>query len=161
MKLFIGTTFYSSLILTKAPGTVSSLLIYLLLVIFPLGLWVKIALLVLLAALHFICFPFFEKRYGLPDPPSYTLDEAFAVLLLSLSFHSGYELLAAFLIFRFFDILKPLGIKAFEEWRFLSSAIRNIGDDIIAAVYTYLSIIGFQYAFEKDFYLLFVSFYLH
>lgn len=94
---------------------------------------------------HFICFPYFETKYSVDDPPLYTLDEAFAMVSLSVVFGSTYEWTAAFFVFRFFDILKPLGIKRLENMKSVPSNIRNIADDVIAACYTYLLITAFTY----------------
>lgn len=148
MRLVIGTTFYTSFIFKKAPGTTSSIFIYLLLIIFPIqALEYKLLLLLLIGTSHFLCFPFFENKYGDDDPSLYTLDEAFAMVLLNTIFFDLREWTLAFLIFRFFDIVKPLGIKKFEHAKKISASIRNLGDDVIAACYTFLLLTAYQYAF--------------
>jgi phosphatidylglycerophosphatase A len=146
--LFIGSTFYTAFILKKAPGTVSSLAIFLVFFFFDSLLWeVKIILLLILGLAHFFCFPFFQTRYKDDDPSVYTLDEAFAMILLNIFYPKGAYWVAAFILFRFFDIIKPLGIKMVEEAKGLSSVFRNLFDDILAAIYALVLIKVFEYAF--------------
>jgi phosphatidylglycerophosphatase A len=82
---------------------------------------------------------FLKQINSLNDDPSiYTLDETLAivmawVLLVRLSMIDGVIL---FSLFRFFDILKPLGIRSIEKKSNWSAAIRNIADDMAAMFYT-------------------------
>lgn len=148
MWIFLGTTFYTSHLYKKAPGTASSLFAFLILYFFkPLNTTSFLVLSVILIICHFIAFPLFQKIYNNDDPSIYTLDESIAILILSWLISSDQMWLVAFFLFRFFDIVKPFGIKNFERLTQISAVIRNIGDDIIAALYTYLLIILYNYVF--------------
>jgi phosphatidylglycerophosphatase A len=146
MKYFIGTTFYSSLLWQRAPGTISSLLVFVVLALFPIqNPQYTFILIGILLALHFISFPAFLETED--DPAIYTLDETVAMVGLNIPFHDQPYWLIAFLLFRFFDIVKPLGIRSFEKLAWLPLSVRNVGDDCLAAVYTFVIIWCFQYAF--------------
>ena len=75
-----------------------------------------------------------EKIFGEKDPGEIVIDE-FAGMLISL-YHlpptMGY-VVAGFLLFRFFDIVKPRPIKNLEK---LKGGLGIMSDDIIAGVYT-------------------------
>jgi phosphatidylglycerophosphatase A len=147
MWLFLGTTFYTSLLFKKAPGTISSLAVFLLLYFAnPISLTIKFLLFVLVIFLHVFSFPSFEKKYENDDPSLYTLDETLAIIALNFVISTPMEWCISFFLFRFFDIIKPLGIKRIEKLRGTPSIIRNAGDDLVAALYTYLLIIGYRYA---------------
>lgn len=79
-----------------------------------------------------------EKALGEKDPPKINLDE-FAVIPLCFLplngyyFKSGFWLIAGFAIFRFFDILKPFGIKKIQN---LEGGLGCVADDLVAALYT-------------------------
>ncbi len=139
IRLFFGTTFFSSLLIRKAPGTVSSFVVFLLLYFFDsISLELKFVVFFGTLICHFICFPFFRIKYKSDDPSLYTLDEALAMVLLNIFFNSKGSWIAAFLLFRFFDIIKPLGIKKIEMTKKLPDAVKNIADDLVAAFYTFL-----------------------
>lgn len=84
-----------------------------------------------------------EKILGKSDPGEIIWDEftviPFIFLLIPDKFGAGNQiesfmwLLAGFLIFRFFDILKPLGIKRLQA---LSGGMGVMIDDFVAALYS-------------------------
>lgn len=83
-----------------------------------------------------------EERLMKRDPGEVILDEFVAVPLCFLSLGHVFAaldvwswvlLLAGFLLFRFFDILKPLGIKKLQD---LPGGIGVVADDLAAAVAT-------------------------
>lgn len=146
MKYFLGTTFFTSLIFRKAPGTVSSLFVFVPLLFFEIpSLW-KLVIAFSLLFTHFICFDYFHTRFKDEDPAVYTIDEALSMVLLNIQFSTQRAWIFAFVFFRFFDILKPLGIKRVETWGVLSPAIRNIADDLLAALYAGIVVSIFEYA---------------
>ena len=148
MKFFFGSTFYSSYLFKRAPGTTSSLVVFIAFYLLnPVDLVWKLGLLVLFLALHFVCYPAFASRYQTHDPSLYTLDEAVSMLLLSIFFQNTGTWIAAFLVFRFFDIVKPLGIRTIEQLPGLSHSLRNIADDLVAALYTFLLISLYEFFF--------------
>ena len=69
------------------------------------------------------------------DPSKVVIDEMIGVwipLLISPAMSVGYALLSLFL-FRFFDILKPLGIRALDKKH---GAFWVMADDILAGIYS-------------------------
>jgi len=133
--------------LPKFPGTWASLaalpLIYLASVYIhplfgPLLLAVLFSLTTLLSANGI------EKVYG-PDPPQCVSDEfaGQAMVFLFIPIYTSWEynllvFVAGFLLFRFFDILKPLGIGAIQNteggWGVLL-------DDILAGIYAQICLL--------------------
>lgn len=139
LKIIIGTLFGAGL-LPKAPGTWGSLfslpLIWVTIVYFPFyGLPVFI---VVASLLSLWTAPANEKRYG-TDPPQFVMDECAgqAIVFLSTSFYALqgsdlYVLLAGFVLFRVFDIFKPLGIDSLQK---LDGKFGILADDLLAGVY--------------------------
>jgi len=139
LKIAFGTLFGSGL-LPKAPGTWGSLftlpLVYAAYLIDPSY---GIAGLVLLASLISLwatgaC----VEKFG-DDPGQFVIDETAgqAVVFLFTSFHYSSPtntglLLAGFILFRIFDIFKPLGILRLEK---LPGKFGILLDDIAAGVY--------------------------
>ena len=84
-----------------------------------------------------------EELIGEHDSSHIIIDEftGFLISLLALPQTPGY-VIAAFLLFRFFDILKPLPIRTVE--RLLSGGIGIMSDDIMAGVLTNLVLQGWH-----------------
>lgn len=139
---FFGTSAFTSLIYKKAPGTISSFVVFLFFFLGFNGLEYeyKISIYLLLLAFHFSFYNSFLKLTNSPndDPSMYTLDEMLAIGLawIILGDISLLNILVLFIVFRFFDIYKPLGIKSIERYSNCSAATRNLADDILAIVYT-------------------------
>ena len=81
-----------------------------------------------------------EKRMKKVDPGCVILDEVVAMPICMLGLksfiamgHGPYVLLGTFLVFRFFDILKPLGIKKLQRYY---GGFGVVIDDVAAAVAT-------------------------
>lgn len=75
-----------------------------------------------------------EKFWG-EDPSRVVMDETVGVwislLAVPASLHWGYWL-AAFVLFRFFDIVKPLGVRRMEDFK---GGFGIMADDILAGIY--------------------------
>jgi len=70
------------------------------------------------------------------DPPRIVVDEMVGMWIGLLWVGSGWlNLLTAFILFRFFDIVKPLGIRKAEQ---LPGGMGVLADDILAGIYTNL-----------------------
>ncbi|MFO7798140.1 phosphatidylglycerophosphatase A [Rhodohalobacter sp.] len=139
LKIAFGTLFGSGL-LPKAPGTWGSLLTlpvvcaaYLVHPSFGIAGLVLLASLISLWATD-AC----VERFG-NDPGQFVIDETAgqSVVFLFTSFHYSYlensgMLLAGFILFRIFDIVKPLGIVRLEK---LPGKFGILFDDLAAGVY--------------------------
>ena len=146
LAVLAGSVFYIGF-LPKFPGTWGSLaalpLIYLASVhihpLFgPLLLAVLFSLVTLLAANGI------EKVYG-PDPPQCVSDEfagqAMVFLFIPVYTSWEYNLLvfaAGFVLFRFFDILKPLGIGAIQN---TEGGLGVLLDDLLAGIYAQMCLL--------------------
>jgi len=102
------------------------------------GLLVELGLIVLLNAVSIpICTRAAAALGGRKDPGAINLDEAasmpLALAVLPLEARSGTVLLLAFLLFRFFDILKPFPCRQLER---LPEGCGIMADDWGAAVWT-------------------------
>jgi phosphatidylglycerophosphatase A len=139
VKIWTGTLFGAGL-LPAAPGTWGSFFtlpfIYLASWLHPgFGLF---ALLILTIGLSLWSAPVNVREFG-EDPPQFVMDESAGqtVVFLTAGFHYSLPddlllLLAGFILFRIFDILKPLGIKTLEK---ISGKYGILADDLLAGVY--------------------------
>lgn len=88
-----------------------------------------------------------EKYWG-EDPSRVVVDEMvgtwIALLAVPEGAHWGY-MLAAFVLFRFFDIMKPLGVRKMES---LPSGFGIMADDILAGIYGFIVIYLYRLCFE-------------
>lgn len=136
--VMIGSTFYSAFLIKKMPGTVSSLIVFTILYYFSdIAIAIKIAVTAICIIAHFLVYPLFEKIYQEEDVGFYTMDETIAVLLFWMIAFQGPLIWAiGFSLFRFFDILKPLGIKKLESTFYLKKSMRILADDLLAILYT-------------------------
>lgn len=147
LLFFIGTTGFSSIIMNKAPGTISSFIIFLLLFVGlnELAFEYKLAILSVLLLMHFSYFKNFvgQTNSADQDPGIYTLDETIAIVVAWIFMNKLHVLhvFILFILFRFFDIFKPFGIKLVETQINCNIAVTNLADDIIAMIY---SLIIFQ-----------------
>jgi phosphatidylglycerophosphatase A len=74
-----------------------------------------------------------EKEWG-HDSNRVVIDEVHGMLVSLFLLPSGWQyLLAAFVLFRFFDIAKPLGVKKMENFR---SGWGVMLDDVLAGLYS-------------------------
>lgn len=85
-----------------------------------------------------------EKYWG-KDPSRVVIDEMvgtwIALLAVPADNYIGY-MFAAFILFRFFDILKPLGIKQAEK---LPSGYGIMADDILSGIYGGIVILLYRF----------------
>lgn len=131
----------------KAPGTAGSFLATLLapLLFLPLSLPWRLVVLLALFILGGLAASRAEVLLNRQDPGCVVIDELVGqwVTMLGLggfSAASGWKdvalLLAAFLFFRFFDILKPWPVHASESW--LPSGWGIMIDDVLAGIWALL-----------------------
>lgn len=139
IKLLFGTLFGAGF-LPNAPGTWGSLVtlpvIYLVAYFFPV---VGIPIFFLTSCvLSILCAGEAQKTYG-DDPSQFVLDEcagqSLVFIMSGFTFvwaTDAWTLAIGFLFFRFFDILKPLGIDKLQK---LPGEIGILADDLLAGVY--------------------------
>ena len=84
-----------------------------------------------------------ESEWG-KDPSKVVVDEMVGVWIALLAAPVGnvWYILFAFLLFRFFDIFKPLGIRKMEQ---LEGGIGVMADDILAGIYSFLLLMGVRW----------------
>lgn len=122
----------------RAPGTcgTAEALVFAPFLFFPLGLVGRVFLLLLVFVAGGLAATRAEQLLGRKDPGEVVIDELAGVWLAVLPFATwSLPLLAcAFVIFRFFDILKPWPIHASEDW--LPGGWGIMIDDIIGGAMT-------------------------
>ena len=134
----ILVTFFGLGLLPYAPGTFGTLgavAIYLALAYFNVNAIVLFILWVLTTALCIILAPWAKEHFHSDDPKQFVLDEVagFFFTMMFISFRRFWLAAAlGFILFRFFDILKPFPIKRAEC---LPQNIAVVADDIVAGLY--------------------------
>jgi phosphatidylglycerophosphatase A len=129
----ISTFFYLGYV-PKMPGTAASIagvFLYFLFCRDNLAYWFLTGVCVILGLL--VCGKA-EKVFERKDPSAIVIDEVAGMLVSLLFLPCDIRIaLAAFVLFRFFDILKPFPIKNLQE---LPGSMGVMSDDLLAAVYT-------------------------
>ena len=139
LNFLLGTGLYSGR-LPKAPGTSGSF--FALFVIYPVGLLLGIpGILLFLAfwiAASLLTLPSFEPVYG-KDPALFVADEwaGQVIPFIGVAFTGNVMtdlilLTSGFILFRLFDIFKPLGIDPLQK---LPSGYGVLADDLLAGIY--------------------------
>ena len=132
------------------PGTVGTL------VAFPLfwlaRIWLNpVAILILAAVLFIAAVPVCQVAahyFGLHDASQIVIDEIVAMLLILCVIPEFWIWqLAAFVVFRFFDIVKPFPINFIDQH--LSNSLGVMLDDIMAAVYTILCLLFIKWLWQN------------
>ena len=121
----------------KAPGTAGSLFAILILYLLPISNTVLIILIVLFTVLGIWSASVIENEKG-NDPSIVVIDEVVGqwISLLYIPF-SVVPVILAFILFRFFDILKPFPI---DQSQNLKGGFGIMVDDILAGIYSNLII---------------------
>lgn len=121
--------------LPVAPGTFGSLAAMIFFVLMKPPLSVHIFLIILITVVGVIASQRTEKIFNEKDSRHIVIDEfaGYALSILFLPSTLPY-FIAAFLLFRFFDILKPLSIRWIENT--LPGGLGIMVDDLIAGIYT-------------------------
>ena len=141
-------TFFGVGHLPVAPGTWASMLTALIAFFTPLSTLPAPYLVLVTAAVYALGIPaagICEKHYKRHDPRQCVIDEV-AGQLVSLWFlprQAGFYI-AAFLLFRIFDILKPFPVNKSEA---LPRGIGIMTDDMLAGAYALLVLQGLRYIF--------------
>lgn len=148
LKYIVGSGFTSGRILPKAPGSEGSMVALLLggLFWYLFGPIAISALFLISIVAGFWSAHWYIETHG-EDPGSFVMDEwAGQLLAMHLIWLIPEEttlqitlllFVATFVLFRFFDILKPIGIKRLEA---IPGAIGVMADDLLAGFYTFLTL---------------------
>ncbi len=138
---FILTGFYIGKI-RYAPGTFGTLLaIPIFLLIYDLSLIIKISFvfLLFLTSIFLLDLSYKKKIFKNIDDKSIVIDEVIGYLIFIIFFDNTLLiLLASFLIFRLFDILKPYPISLIDKK--MKNAFGVILDDVIAGIFSGLTL---------------------
>jgi phosphatidylglycerophosphatase A len=127
-------TFFGVGRLPLAPGTWASLLVtivtYLVFISRPLFLAAAAVVVLLIGTPAAF---FFEKEFGRKDPRPCVIDEVAGQMIALIGVPHSLGLFAlSFLLFRFFDVLKPFPIKRSER---IPYGIGIMVDDVLAGLY--------------------------
>ena len=131
----------------KAPGTWGTALACLLApwLFLPLGFWGRLCLLAGIFFVGSLAATRAEILLGRKDPGEVVIDELLGVWLALLPFTlvDGWLMLAAFVLFRFFDIAKPWPVRAAENW--LPAGFGVMLDDAAAGLWAMLCLGGLHW----------------
>jgi len=105
--------------------------------------FITLALIVLFTILGIWSSNVLEPYWG-KDPSRIVVDEMVGVWIPLLAAYADhfYYALAAFVLFRLFDIFKPLGIKKMED---LKGGVGVMMDDIVAGIYSLVILLGLRW----------------
>jgi len=135
--LAIATGLYSGM-LPKAPGTWGSLIAFLpWLLIKDLPTGIYLAVLGVVFIIGFFTAGSAEKILDRPDAGVIVIDEILGMwIALAMAPNHPAAWLAAFLLFRFFDILKPFPVSWFDKH--IHGGIGIMMDDVVAGIYAFI-----------------------
>lgn len=123
----------------KAPGTFGSAVGLLLWITLPHVLWIQLVAILVVAVVGSWSGTVAEEHFHRQDPGEVVVDEV-AGMMVTLVFipARGFGwMLAAFLLFRAFDIVKPFPVRHFER---LPGGIGIMADDLMAGVYANIAL---------------------
>jgi phosphatidylglycerophosphatase A len=130
----------------KAPGTAGTLVGVLLdPVLRPLGLEWRVAVVALMFVVGVWLCGESARRLGAHDHPGIVWDEIVGYLALMLVLPAGWGwALAGFVVFRFFDIVKPWPIRQLDHG--VGGGFGIMLDDVMAAAWGALVLLGVKFA---------------
>lgn len=131
----IAATFFGVGYLPLCPGTwASAAAVGLYYTLRDTPLWCVIGVAAVLMMVGFLVCSRAERMFGKKDSSYIVIDEA-ATMFVLLVFvpHATMSIIAAFVLFRIFDIVKPYPIKKIEHF---SGSWGIMIDDIVAGIYT-------------------------
>ena len=117
-----------------APGTYGTLAALVCVMVFSPSLQSHFLLFVIITIVGSFASTAAERAFNQKDSSRIIIDEVAGFFIATLAVpHSTPLLIAAFILFRFFDILKPLMIRKLESA--LSGGVGVMADDILAGLY--------------------------
>jgi phosphatidylglycerophosphatase A len=126
-------TFFGVGYVPVAPGTVGSIAGLLLWAVLPHAIQVQAAVIVVVFAGGAWASGLAEKHFRATDPAPVVIDEVMGMLVTLFMNPVGWlGAIAAFFLFRFFDVIKPYPADRLER---LSGGVGVMADDFMAAIY--------------------------
>lgn len=123
----------------KAPGTFGTLLGIPLLFLMPANLAVYLIVVVVLFALGVWCCDVCAKNLGVHDHPGIVWDEVVGYLITMIAVPKTFTwIVVGFILFRFFDILKPWPISWVDKQ--VEGGMGIMLDDVLAAIFALIVI---------------------
>ena len=138
--------------ISKMPGTLGSIIgIFLgLLLLSFFSIQVVLVFFIILLPISFYAIRTYQKEVGKSDKSEIIIDEVLGQLLVLMFIKLEFiEVFLAFILFRFFDILKIYPANIIDKK--YSNHYGVIFDDIIAAIQTLIVIFIFKFAYGKLF----------
>ena len=137
---------------TKMPGTLGSIagvfLGFILLFFFPIQLVIVFFIILLVFSLYAV--KIYQKQVGKSDKSEIIIDEVLGQLLVLMFIELEFlQFFCAFILFRFFDIIKIFPANIIDKK--YSDHYGVIFDDIIAAIQALMFILIFKFAYGKFF----------
>lgn len=130
--VFLGTSIYTGY-LPLGPGTVASLLAIPFVILLSKNLLIYIIATIIVTIIGIIAAEHLGKAWGKKDDGRITIDEFTGILVTFLFLKLNWlVLLIGFILFRFFDIIKPLFIRRVESF---PGGFGVMFDDILAGIY--------------------------
>tara|TARA_B100000959_G_C14656819_1_gene490758 strand:+ start:193 stop:636 length:444 start_codon:yes stop_codon:yes gene_type:complete len=128
-----------------APGSLASVLVLIAYYFIPNMIFIQIFLLVLIFSVGFYLCYYHSQNYFTKDPQYIVIDEVSGMMLCLFMLPKQLDLyILSFILFRFFDIYKPLIINKSQNYGF---GIGIMADDLISGFFTMLIVWGLYICF--------------
>ena len=133
------STWFGTGLLPVAPGTFGTLAtLPLILGLNALGIWYNVLALVTVAGVAIWASDWSQDLLDTNDPPEIVIDEVAGFLVtMFLLPHTWLALALGFILFRFFDIIKPYPVKKVERFK---GGFGIVMDDLLAGFYANLGV---------------------
>lgn len=144
---FIALGFGAGLV-KKGTGTFGSLVTFIyFLFIYKLNLQYQLLIFFILLLISYVSVKETLQSLKIKDPSCVVIDEIIAYLIVLILLPNNYLLyLISFILFRFFDILKPHPISYIDSK--FKSGIGIVLDDLVAGIFSGLTLLGGNFFFQ-------------
>ncbi len=145
LALIIGT-FFGTGFIPPCPGTWGTIggALFYFFFLRTLPSFYKILLFILVFILGVWASGILVQRFQKKDPDQVVIDEVLGIWITLFFAHSFFSLLAGIILFRIFDIWKPLGIKKVER---AHNGLGIMLDDVLAGFYSLILLLSLQKIF--------------
>ncbi|MEN3044067.1 MAG: phosphatidylglycerophosphatase A [Candidatus Hydrothermales bacterium] len=142
--IFVGSFFYLGYVIPKMKGTFSSFLILNILIFYKLPWFTLSILFIFTYILHYLLKDFLYKK----DPDFFTLDEVIGTFPIFYLQTEIFLYVFYFILYRFFDIKKPLFIKNIEKIHNFNGVFL---DDFLSGIYSLFITLLIHFVIQKIF----------